>query len=55
MEPFYDKSGKPNMCSFKLSFDEAFDDKDDYGTSAKVWTDEEARKARKKRKFASSL
>lgn len=53
MEPFYDKSGKPNMCSFKLSFDEAFDDKDDYGTSAKVWKDEEARKARKKRKFAT--
>ena len=53
MEPFYDNSGKPNICSFKLSFDEAFDDKDDYGTSAKVWTDEEARKARKKRKFAT--
>ena len=53
MEPFYDKNGNPNICSFKLSFDETFDDKDDYGTDVKVWTDDSARKARKKRTFAT--
>ena len=53
LEPVYDKNGKPNICSFKLSFDETFDDKNDYGNSAKNWTDENAKKARKKRKFAT--
>ncbi len=52
MEPLT-TGGKPNICSFKLSFDEAFDDKDDYGTAAKKWTDSKAREARKKRKFAT--
>ena len=53
LEPFYASDGTPNICSFKLSFDETFDDKDEYGSSAKVWTDDNARKARKKRTFAT--
>lgn len=53
IEPFYAKNGRPNLCSFKLSFDETFDDKDEYGSTAKVWTDDNARKARKKRTFAT--
>lgn len=53
LEPFYSRNGTPNICSFKLSFDETFDDKDEYGSSAKVWNDEQARKARKKRTFAT--
>ena len=53
IEPFYANNGKPNIGSFKLSFDETFDDKDEYGSSAKIWTDDSARKARKKRTFAT--
>ena len=53
LEPPFAKNGSPNICSYKLSFDETFDDKDEYGSSAKVWTDKTARDARKKRKFAS--
>ena len=53
IKPFYDEKGNPNMCSFKLSFDETFDDEDDYGNDVKKWTDENAKKARKKRKFAT--
>ncbi len=53
LEPFYTPNGQPNMCSFKLSFDETFDDEDDYGAAAKKWTDANARKARKKRTFAT--
>ena len=53
IEPFYASDGTPNICSFKLSFDETFDDKDEYGASAKEWKDEKARKARKKRTFAT--
>lgn len=53
LEPFYAQNGTPNICSFKLSFDETFDDKDEYGSSAKTWTDDKARKARKKRTFAT--
>lgn len=53
MEPFYAPDGTPNICSFKLSFDETFDDKSEYGSSAKVWTDDNTRKARKKRTFAT--
>ena len=53
LEPFYAPNGTPNICSFKLSFDETFDDKDEYGSSAKVWTDDTARKARKKRTVAT--
>ncbi len=50
--PFHDGS-HPNMCSFKLSFDETFDDADAYGEAAKVWNNQEEREARKKRKFAT--
>ena len=53
LEPFYASNGTPNICSFKLSFDETFDDKDEYGSSAKVWNDDNARKARKKRTVAT--
>ena len=53
LEPLYDYDGTPNICSFKLSFDETFDDKDEYGSSAKKWTDKTARDERKKRKFAT--
>lgn len=53
LRPFYSNNGTPNICSFKLSFDETFDDKTEYGSSAKVWSDDSARKARKKRKFAT--
>lgn len=53
IEPLYDRNGKPNICSFKLSFDEAFDDKTDYGSDAKKWSSAGEREARKKRKFAS--
>ena len=53
LEPFYSQDGTPNICSFKLSFDETFDDKDEYGSSAKTWTDKAAREKRKKRKLAT--
>ena len=53
LEPIYDQNGSPNICSFKLSFDETFDDKDEYGSSAKAWTDKAARDKRKKRKLAT--
>ncbi len=53
LKPFFDYDGTPNMCSFKLSFDETFDDPDDYGTDAKEWTSEENKQARKKRTFAT--
>ena len=35
LEPFYSQDGTPNICSFKLSFDETFDDKDEYGSSGR--------------------
>ena len=53
LSPLYDYDGKPNMCSFKLSFDETFDDKTDYGADAVEWTDVTDKDARKKRTFAS--
>ena len=37
----------------KLDFQETFDDKDYYGSSAKVWSSEEDREARKDRTFAA--
>lgn len=52
LDPITASNGKPNLCSYKLSFDETFDDKTDYGSDAKNWNDND-RKARKKRKFAS--
>ena len=42
-----------NLIHFRLSFDETFDDETVYGSDAKVWDDEEERKARKKRTFAA--
>ena len=52
---FYDKSTGEvyNLIHFKISFQETFDDEKYYGSDAKVWTDEEARKERKDRTFAS--
>lgn len=41
-----------NMIHFKLSFKETFDG-EEYGEEAKKWEDEETRKARKKRTFAT--
>lgn len=43
----------PNIFSFKLSFDETFDDKDSYGDEAKEWSNGAARDERKKRTFAT--
>lgn len=53
IRPVYDYDGTPNLCSFKLSFDETFDDKDEYGDDVKVWASSAERDARKKRTFAS--
>ena len=52
IKPIYDYDGTPNICSFKLSFDETFDDEEDYGDDAKVWASSAQRDARKKRTFA---
>ena len=52
LEPLYD-GNRPNLVSLKLSFDEAFDNKSDYGSDAKKWSSDSARKTRKQRKFAS--
>ena len=41
-----------NMVHFKLSFKQTFDDETEYGADAKVWPDDETRKARKNRTFA---
>lgn len=51
--PFYDYDGTPNVCSYKLSFDETFDDEIAYGANAEQWTNVAARNARKQRTFAS--
>ena len=53
LAPLYDYDGKPNICSFKLSFDETFDDKNDYGDDIKKWSSSEERDKRKKRTFAT--
>ena len=52
---FYDKNeGIYNLVHFKLDFQETFDDKDYYGSSAKQWgSDSDARDARKDRTFAT--
>ncbi len=42
-----------DLIHFKVSFTETFDNVEYYGEDAKVWTDEEARKERKDRTFAS--
>lgn len=53
IRPFYDYDGTPNICSFKLSFDETFDNQDDYGDDVKIWSSVAKRDARKKRTFAT--
>ncbi len=53
IRPFYDYDGKPNICSFKISFDETFDDEEDYGADVKTWTNADDRDKRKKRTFAT--
>lgn len=52
---FYDtnKGEVYNLIHFKISFTETFDEEEYYGEEAKVWSDEEARKERKNRTFAS--
>lgn len=52
IRPFYSFTGTPNLCSFKLSFDETFDNKERYPDDAKEWTAAE-REKRKKRTFAT--
>lgn len=51
--PVYDDSGKLNLSHYKLSFNETFDDKDYYGSDAKVWKSTSEREARKNRRFAT--
>ncbi len=54
LSPFFDpNTGVPYLCGFKLSFDETFDDPEEYGADAKVWSTDSERKVRKKRTFAS--
>ena len=51
---FYsDNNGMYNLIHFKISFQETFEETEYYGSSAKVWTDKDARKARKNRTFAT--
>ena len=51
---FYsEEKGVYNLIHFKLSFDEAFDNKDYYGDDAIEWKSEEERMARKARTFAN--
>ena len=51
---FYNSSdGIYKYIHLKLDFQETFDDKDYYGNSAKVWTNEEAREDRKDRTFGT--
>ena len=53
LSPFYASDGSLNISNYKLSFDETFDDKTEYGSDAKVWANENDRKLRKKRTFAT--
>lgn len=46
-------SGMYNLVHFKISFQETFDDAEYYGSEAKTWTDDAARKERKNRTFAT--
>ena len=51
---FYsDSDGMYNLIHFKISFQETFDDEEYYGNDALVWSDKDARKARKDRTFAT--
>ena len=51
--PVYDENGNLNLTHYKLSFNETFDDKTQYGSDAKVWSSKDERKARKNRRFAT--
>lgn len=53
VQPIYDYDGTPNLCSFKLSFDETFDNEIEYGDDIKQWSSVAERDARKKRTFAT--
>lgn len=53
IRPFYSKDGTPNLCSFKLSFDETFDDPEEYGDDVKAWQTTAARDERSQRTFAT--
>ena len=53
IEPVFDDEGNPNICSFKLSFDETFDNQDLYGDQAKKWPSSGQKKKKKKRTFAT--
>lgn len=53
ISPLYSYDGTPNLCSFKLSFDETFDDEAVYSTDVKEWASVAEKEARKKRTFAS--
>lgn len=52
---FYDSSKDEiySLVHYKFSFNELFDDEKYYGSEAKVWDDEEAKKEREDRTFAS--
>ena len=50
---FYDSNGMYNLIHFKISFQETFDEVEYYGNDALVWNDNDARKARKDRTFAT--
>ena len=51
---FYNSNdGMYNLIHFKISFGETFDKEEYYGSSAKVWSDRDARKERKNRTFAT--
>lgn len=51
---FYsDEEGMYNLVHFKVDFGQTFDDEEYYGDDALVWTDKDARKARKNRTFAT--
>lgn len=51
---FYNShDGIYNLIHLKVSFGETFDDEVYYGSDAKVWANSDARKARKKRTFAT--
>lgn len=53
LSPVYNENGTLNLSHYKLSFNETFDDKDYYGSEAKVWASTEERKQRKNRRFAT--
>lgn len=51
---FYNSNdGVYNLIHLKVSFTETFDNTDYYGTDAKVWNDDDAKKEREDRRFAS--